>query len=608
MKTLSILTITVLLSTSVIAAPKAAPSASPPAKPAVSSNLFEAADCVVPETKIDKLVGEKLSKLGIKPAICSDEVFLRRVYLDVTGTLPTAAEARDFLQDKGKNKRAVLVNRLLDTLEYADFWAMKWSDILRVKAEFPVNLWPNAAQAYHHWIKISLRDNKPYDKFVREMLVSNGSNFRVGPVNFYRAVQSKTPEGLAASAALAFMGTRVDTWKDKEALPGMSVFFSQVSYKPTREWKEEIVFWDPDKEYNDAVKAAEQAAAAAAAEQAAAIAAAKAASKTATNVSAKATTNAVPKQAANVVAQAATNAVAAKPAIIVPKVAIFPDGTKLKTLPPDQDPREIFADWLITPKNPWFTKSIVNRMWSWLMGRGIIHEPDDIRPDNPPSNPKLLAYLQEEFIASKYDMKHLFRLILNSRTYQSSSIVPKSKELAKIEANFGFYPLRRLDAEVLIDAINQFTGTSDLYTSAIPEPFTFIPENKPAVALPDGSISSSFLELFGKPARATGQENERVSKFMATQKMHLLNSGHIQRKLETSPKLRSLIKARTVKNKDTSKDILEEIYLSVLSRFPTADEVKNAHAYAKSGIVKGNDVWIDIVWALLNSDEFLYRH
>ncbi len=575
-----------------------------PAVPA--TNIFESATAGTPETKIDKIVGKQLSKLGITPVLCSDEVFVRRAFLDVIGTLPTAKEAREFIQDPSKNKRIALVDRLLERPEYADYWAMKWCDILRVKAEFPVNLWPNAAQAYHHWVKVSIRDNKPYDQFVREMLTADGSNFRVGPVNFYRAMQNRTPEGIAATVALTFMGTRVESWTKKEYLPGMSVFFSQISYKPTREWKEEIVYWDADKEFNDSVKAAEQAAMEAAQ-------ATNVLSKVSTNAPSKSVTNAVPQKTASAEAPKSAPTILPEPdkkpaAPTVPQIPIFPDGKKLKKLPADKDPREVFADWLIDEDNPWFTTILVNRLWGWVMGRGIIHEIDDIRPDNPPSNPKLLDYLREEFVDSDYNMKQMLRMILTSRTYQSSSIIPRSSAPEKVEANFGFYPLRRLDAEVLIDAINKVTGTSDLYTSAIPEPFTFIPENKPAIALPDGSITSSFLELFGRPARATGQASERVNKPVATQKMHLLNSGHIQRKLVSSPTLLRILKDNTVKNKDMTKPILDELYLTVLSRYPTADELKNVQEYIKTGVVKGNDIWIDVTWALINSEEFLNRH
>ena len=180
----------------------------------------------------------------MQPALCSDAVFVRRAYLDLTGMLPTAEEAKTFIEDAAPNKRIALVDRLLDESAHCDYWAMKWSDILRVKAEFPVKVWPNAAQAYHRWLWESVAQNKPYDQFAREMLTSSGSNFRVGPVNFYRAIQDKTPEGIAAAVGLAFMGSRVPFWPEQKQKE-MAVFFSQVGYKPTSEWKEEIVFWDP---------------------------------------------------------------------------------------------------------------------------------------------------------------------------------------------------------------------------------------------------------------------------------------------------------------------------------------------------------------------------
>jgi len=527
------------------------------AAPETKAALFEDTKTTSSESVIDTLVFRTLSKKGIHPVYCSDAVFLRRAYLDVIGTLPTADEARAFLNDPSMNKRQALVSRLLERDEFADYWAMKWSDLLRVKAEFPVNLWPNAAQAYHHWIRSSIRDNKPYDVFVRELLTSNGSNFRVGPVNFYRAIQNRTPEGIATTVALTFMGTRAENWPTNQ-LAGMAVFFSQISYKPTREWKEEVVYWNPDKAFIPA--------------------------------------NSVPPGGSNAVAQAAPPSGRSGPL-----VGILPDKTRIK-LPPDRDPRELFADWLVSQDNPWFTINIVNRIWSWLLGRGIIHEPDDVRLDNPPSNPALLSYLRKEFVKSGFDMKHIYRLILNSRTYQLSSVFPAEK-MAQSEALFAYYPLRRLDAEVLIDAINKITGTSDLYTSAIPEPFTFIPANKPAIALPDGSITSPFLELFGRPARATGMENERVNRPIPSQRMHLLNSSHIQRKLEEGPALKLILDS-----KRKQPEIIEELYLTILSRFPTPEEVAKIDAYVKSGVVKGREAGIDLAWALINSDEFLYRH
>src|SRR5689334_20957930 len=216
---------------------------------------YENAGTFVPANKIDELVLAQLSSQNIQPAnLCSDAVFVRRVYLDVIGTLPTSIEAENFILDRKPNKRAALIERLLARDEFADYWAMKWSDLLRVKAEFPINLWPNAAQAYHHWIRTCVRDNVSYDRFAREMLTASGSNFRVPPVNFYRAMQSKDPETIARMVALTFMGTRAEKWP-REQLAGMGGFFSKIAYKQTAEWKEEIVMFDPGATNRAAVEA-----------------------------------------------------------------------------------------------------------------------------------------------------------------------------------------------------------------------------------------------------------------------------------------------------------------------------------------------------------------
>jgi hypothetical protein len=269
-------------------------------------------------------------------------------------------------------------------------------------------------------------------------------------------------------------------------------------------------------------------------------------------------------------------------------------------LSPERDPREVFADWLITAKNPWFARRIVNRVWAWLLGRGIIHEPDDIRDNNPPSNPALLAYLEKELVASHYDLKHVYRLILNSNTYQLSS-VPRFKG-PQAEANFAAYPLRRLDAEVLIDAINKITGTTDLYTSPIPEPFTYIPPDKPAITIADGSITSPFLTLFGRSARATGMENERINSPVPAQWLHMLNSTHIQRKLDQGPKIKAIVESGR-----KPQEIVEELYWTILSRPPTDAELKPVLEYVRTTPAK-RQASIDVAWALINSREFLYRH
>ncbi|TKJ33225.1 MAG: hypothetical protein CEE38_21470 [Planctomycetes bacterium B3_Pla] len=485
--------------------------------------------------RIDTLVMPTLSKRGIRPAVlCTDEIFVRRVYLDVTGTLPDPREIRKFFENRSPSprKRAALIHSLLQRDEFADYWSLKWCDLLRVKAEFPINLWPNAVQAYHRWIHDAIRDNMPYDKFARELLTSSGSNFRVPQVNFYRAIQGQEPSAIAGAVALTFMGVRFDQWP-QERCSGMEAFFSRVAYKNTAEWKEEIVYLDP----------------------------------------------------------AATG----------PLKAVFPDGDAVQ-IQPGEDPRMVFADWLIAPENPWFARNIVNRVWAWLMGRGIIHEPDDIRPDNPAVHPQVLAYLEKELVKSKYDLRHIFRLILGSRTYQQSSI-PLSNH-PDTEAMFACYPVRRLEAEVLIDALCWISETQESYTSPIPEPFTFIPEENRSIELADGSITSQFLEMFGRPARDTGLESERNNQPTDAQRLHLLNSSHVQTKIERSRRLNALVRAA----KGKRPKLIGGIYLNILSRYPSQEELATAEQYLRTKGLGLRQATNDLVWALINTKEFLYRH
>jgi hypothetical protein len=481
---------------------------------------------------IDEIVFSHLTKAGVAPAaVSSDEVFLRRVYLDAIGTLPTAQEAATFLASKDPGGRKALIDGLLQRDEFPVYWAMKWSDLLRIKAEFPINLWPIAAQEYYRWLRESLEKNKPYDQFARELLTSSGSNFRIGPVNFYRALQNREPQSLAQAVALMFMGVRTEKWTAAQRA-AMAVFFSQVGYKPTGEWKEEIVFYDRSK-------------------------------------------------------------------TLATADAVFPDGTKIR-LQAGRDPRMDFADWLTGPRNPYFARNIVNRIWAWLYGRGIIDEPDDIRPDNPPLYPDLLGFLEAALVNSGYDLKHIYRLILNSNTYQLSSI-PRGAE-PQAAKHFASYPVRRLDAEVLIDALNQITGTSEQYSSAVPEPYTIMPKDERAIALPDGSISSPFLELFGRSPRNTGMESERNNRPTAAQRLHLLNSSQIERRIEQGPALQAIY------GKSDPQAMLTSLYLTILSRYPTEEEVKIAASYAKSSGLDRRKAAVDVAWALINSSEFLYRH
>lgn len=495
-------------------------------------NPYEAPDWQTAANAVDEQVEATLLQHHAPPLKpCSDAVFIRRVYLDLIGTLPHPAEVERFLVDARPDKRAALVDALFERDEYADYQALKWCDVLRVKSEFPINLWPNAVQAYHHWVRDAIAQNMPYDRFARALLTSSGSNFRVPPVNFYRAVQGRKPADIAGAVALSFMGTRLETWPEAER-DKVANIFSRVAFKPTAEWKEEIVQLSPQ----------------------------------------------------------ATE----------PLEVVFPDGTRAQ-VPAYQDPRVAFADWLIRADNEWFARAVVNRIWYWLMGHGIIHEPDDIRPDNPPACPGLLRVLEQELVASGYDLRAVYRLILNSRTYQQSSLY--SEEPAP-QVRFARYTLRLLDAEVLNDALTWLGGPGESYCSQIPEPFTWIPEEQRTIALADGSITSSFLEIFGRPARDTGLMTERNLQPTDAQRLYLLNSAEVGRRLSGSTLLAEL----TAAAKGNKTDLIRWTYLAVLSRYPTEAEVQTAAGYfARSGLPL-NQGALDLAWALINTKEFLYRH
>lgn len=496
---------------------------------------FESAVDAPSSGRIDELVFGRLKHLGIVPARnCSDAVFLRRAYVDVIGTLPTPEEARAFLDDRHPDKRAALVDRLLKRDEFADYWAMKWCDVLRVKSEFPINLWPQAAHAFHRWIRANIAANTPLDLVAHEMLTASGSNFRMPPVNFYRAIQGRQPKDIAKAVALSFLGCRADKWAPAR-WADLASFFSQIAFKATGEWKEEIVLFDPTKALSGRGGASR-----------------------------------------------------------------FPDGT-LAHWSAGTDPRAVFASWLTGKGRYWFARSVSNRVWAWLMGRGIVHEPDDIRPDNPPRDPALLAWLEREVVTSKFDLKHLIRSIVVSRAYQLSSI-PRSTR-SDAAANWAAYPLRRMEAEVLIDALNQITGTQEAYSSATPEPYTNMPDDQRTVALPDGSITSAFLEMFGRPARDSGMDAERVNQPTPNQELHMLNSSHIQRKLDRGEPIADLIR-----RSKTAHDVEDGLYLRILSRYPTDVERQTVEKYAKPGSVRTRANALDLAWALVNSAEFLYRH
>jgi hypothetical protein len=473
-----------------------------------------------PNNKIDELVFAKLQKLGFPPSeLCSDEVFLRRAYLDVIGSLPKPEEVRAYLADPDPKKRSKLIDRLLDRDEYADFWALKWGDLLRIKSEYPVRVWPRGVLTYYRWVRSSIAANKPYDQFVRELITANGSDFLVGQANYYRAVQKREPQTYAEATAVLFMGARLDcarchghpteNWSLDDGL-GMAAFFSKVAIKATQEWKEEIVFFNQHG------------------------------------------------------------------GVYHPKMREYVNpkflGGEVVEMPRDQDPRPKFADWLTSPQNPWFAKAMANRVWYWLLGRGIVHEPDDFRSTNPPSNPELLDYLTQELVGHKFDVKHLFRLILNSKTYQLSS---KASELNRSDVtHFSHYYLRRMGAEQVLDAVCQVTGAPDQFASWIPVPPTIMPIGSRAAQVFDGDIRNPLLDLFGRPPRDTPYECERKLGGSVRQSLHLVNSDHFEGKVSGSPNLQRLLGANKL-----DPEIIDEIYLATLSRPPRPDDKQKVLDY-----------------------------
>lgn len=489
--------------------------------------------------RIDELVLNKLRLLNITPSdLCSDAEFLRRVYLDVLGVLPTPDEARAFHQDTSPDKRARLIDALLQRPELVDSWTLKWGDLLRINRGFPINLGEKSMQAYHKWVRQSLAENKPINLFVRELLTAQGVSNEVGPANFFRTVRD--PQGLAEQAATVFLGIRLDcahchnhpfeqiTWDDNY---GMSAFFARVKIKRA-----------PKSKDDDEVTIADKGEV---------------------------------RHVGN-----------GKP--VTPR---FLDGTFPKTT--SGDLRVALADWITAPENPWFARNIANRIWAWTVGRGLVHEPDDFRSTNPPSNPELLDYLASELVRSGYDMKHVLKLILQSRTYQLSSRTNASN--AQDNVHFSHYSIKRLSAEQLLDAISQATGVA--------EKFPNMPAGTRAAQLPDGNVRSAFLDAFGRPKRAQTCECERSTEMHVGQTLQLLSSDVLESRL-ASPTGRI---ALLVKSGKTNDQIVEELFLATLSRLPSARE--RSIALASVSNAASRQAWAqDLLWTLLNTKEFLFNH
>ena len=506
------------------------------ALPLFSQNQKESAqDFKSSVARLDACVDNSLNKNNLTASdLCSDATFIRRLSLGITGRQPSSSVAQKFIELKDPEKRSKQIDSLLDSDGFVEYQVLKWGDLLRCKSEFPSNLWPNAVQAYSRWMKESIRNNIPYDQFVRELLISSGSNFRVPEVNFYRAFQTRDAKNISESFALIFLGMRPSTkFGDNKTAADLGPFFSQLKYKKSEEWKEEFVYIDKD---------------------------------------------------------------------ISPKIysVPMPGGDKV-VLKANTDLRIALIDWLTAKQNPYFAKVMVNRIWFWLMGRGIVNDPDDFRDNNPPSNPELLSFLENEFKTHNYDVRYMFRMILNSKTYQRSAVTNESNKTD--ESLFSHYRIHRLTAEQLIDAICDITDAPETYWSRVPEPFTFLPKDTRAVQLEDGTISTPVLEMFGRPSRDISYESDRNNNLTMKQILYLLNSTQVTDKINKSKKLKSLTDQITSKEK-----LISGIYLLILNRFPLQSETSTTITYFAENKKDKYQNTSDLVWALINTKEFLFDH
>jgi hypothetical protein len=508
----------------------------------------------VPAAKnfVDELVFANLKQIGVPPSpICDDATFLRRVSLDIAGRLPTLEETEAFARSKEPNKRDLAVEALLNSPDYADYFANKWTALLKNKRDEAADITANFA--FHAWMRDSLLANKKYDEIVRQILAATGTIVANPAVAWYKRV--KEPNQQLEDVAQLFLGVRMqcaqchhhpfERWSQHDYY-SLSAFFSQIGRKPTAIAGEDLIFHKRGVAQTENKKTREM----------------------------------------------------VKPA---------PLGQPTLDIAPDEDPRLRLADWMSDKSNPFFAKSLVNRYWKHFFKRGLIEPEDDIRDTNPPTNPELLDALARHFIESGYDLKAVVRAITQSHTYQLSAMPNEHNGVDR--QNFShFYP-KRLQAEVLLDAIDQVTGTKS--------DFADLPAGTRAISLPDNSYNraSAFLKVFGRPEGASVCECERVQSSSLAQSLHLMNAADVKGKLTaTGGRAEMLAKAEQPEPKR-----IRELYLAAFAREPTAEEVRIAESHlARPGTdAQGKPLdsqrskklaYEDLLWALINTKEFLYNH
>lgn len=479
-----------------------------------SAQLYEKRQDVPIRTALDQAMLRRWQAVNLPVSKeASDGVLLRRATLALTGSLPTWQEVRSYCRDESPDKYEKLVDRLLADSRFTDYWTMKWADALRIKSEFPINLWPNAVYGYHRFIRQAVAENRPLDQFARQLLNATGSNFRTPEANFFRATADRSPEGIARAAMLTLLGSRPEHWSKAEQQRFASCF-RDVAFKKTMEWKEEIVYL------------------------------------------------------AN----------------------------------PEQDRRQAFADYLFAPPQNRFAIAMAHRLWFWMFGQALDCEADNLPAEafeNPTPAARLLA---KELASNGYDLRKFCRMLALSAPFRVSPLPAAGTSGDEARAAFAAFPMRRLDAEVLDDAIADLTGVPSKYASVIPEPFSILPPEKHTVTLEDGSIGNSFLTIFGRPSRDAGRLDERPNDVTAKQRLWLFNSAELYRKLQKLQRRKELQKA-------WAEQRIELMYLMTLSRKPNAKETALSLDEFQSR--KGNykwQFWTELAWHLVNSREFLYQH
>ncbi|MCE9530972.1 MAG: DUF1553 domain-containing protein [Planctomycetes bacterium] len=498
---------------------------------------------------IDELVFKRLKALGLPPSeLCDDSTFVRRVMLDIAGRLPTRLETEAFLADRTANKREKLIDTLLDGPDYPEFFANKWSAVLRNRRKTATDdLKPT--QAFHDWIRDSIKENKPYDKFVREILTVKGEEIKDPPVVWYRELKESTAQ--MEDTAQLFLGQRLacakchhhpfEKWSQHDYW-SLTAFFTNVVVKEPKLPKKL-----KDNKIDPGIPA---------------------------TVTMKNGTAEIKNPRTNKLVKAAGL------------------GCEPVDMDKDADPREQLADWMVDPKNPFFGKALANRYWKHFMGRGLIDPEDDMRVTNPASNPELLDALAQSFIDSKYDLRKLVRTICLSRSYQLSAI-PNAFNADDRQNHSRFLP-KRLNAEVLLDAIDDVTATKSSFKGVT---------GLRAVQLPDNLFDSYFLSVFGRPDSASACECERNSDASLAQALHMFNSQEILAKVAGA---RAANMAKD--SKKSHEERLTELYLVAFSRKPSAEEIKSLTGYIEQRKGKEQTAYEDILWALINTKEFLFNH